>query len=88
MNKTLVCRRCKIGPELVREEGQRDVMRCPGCGTFGGREKVIRAATEQVQRDAVDEMRKQIAHSLSDSKLVRYTPGQRQSHCTPDFIFR
>lgn len=88
MNKTLVCRRCKISPELVREEGQRDLIRCPRCGAFGDREKVIRAAAEQVQRDAVDEMRKQIARSLSGSKLVRYTPGQRQSHRTPDFIFR
>ena len=32
--KTLVCRRCKVTPKLIKEEGRSDTVRCPICSAF------------------------------------------------------
>ena len=29
--KTLMCRRCKVIPKLVKEEGRSDTITCPKC---------------------------------------------------------
>ena len=87
-DKKLVCLSCKIAPELVREEGQRDIIRCSRCGVFGDREEVLRLAAQYASRKTLDEHRDRIARSIRGSKTMRYVRGNRKSESTPTFVFR
>ena len=92
LTKTLVCRRCQVLPELVREEGHREVIRCPRCGVFGDYETVresarVYAARELAQGE-VDRFRHRLARSVCGSKNIRYIRGNRRGEAAPVFIFR
>ncbi len=87
-DKKLVCLRCKVAPELVREKGQRDIIRCSRCGVFGDREEVIRAAAQHVARKITDDLQDRLARSTSLSKNVRYLRGNRKGESTPAFVFQ
>ena len=88
MPQTLVCRRCKVPPELVREEGQGDIIRCPQCGVFGDKEEAIRAAAQEVQRGMIDGLQNTLTRRFSRSKTVRYIPDKRPQRVAPSFVFR
>ena len=90
--QTLVCRRCDRIPELVREEGRRDVIRCPGCGVFGDRDEVTNRAVEYRARSITrgelhDFQRRQVA-STKRLKHVSYRPGKIPRLAPPDFIIK
>jgi len=90
--QTLVCRRCDVLSELVREKGQDDAIRCPRCGAVGSREAVVRKAGEYAERQAtnksIDALRNRIAQSASRAKRVNYVPGNRKRMIIPTFVFR
>ena len=85
--KSLICRRCEVLSELVRQEGHRDVIRCPVCGMQGDRKEVTTAAAQQISSGIVDELRDGIARSVSGSEHIRYTRGSRPHFPEPEFVF-
>ena len=54
----------------------------------GNREKVIEAATHQIQRGIIDDFSNSLARNFRNSKSVNYIPGKRKRLPTPDFIFQ
>ena len=87
MSRTLICRRCKVVPELVREEGHRDAVRCPGCGVLGDREKVVESVAQHVSSSLINDIQNRRRRQFRGSKTVRYVPGKVPNRPTPDFIF-
>ena len=90
--KTLYCRRCNGLPERIREEGKRDLVRCPQCGVVSDYEEAVQMAKEFFARSFVhSEYRKPQQKTAADfkgSKNVSYRPGKIPILSPPDFIFR
>ena len=87
-SQQLVCSHCKVASELVREEGNRDVIRCPRCKVFGDREKVMEAAAEHLSSGLIGSMQNIISKQFRGSKTVRYIPDKLPNRRTPGFIFQ
>ena len=88
----LVCRRCEVRPQVVKEEGRGDVVRCPRCDVFGDKDEVIRLAREYSARSVMhshirDYQRGQVA-ATKGLKNVSYSPGKLPALTPPDFIFK
>ncbi len=88
MKKTLICRRCKVSPEFIREKGHRQRIRCPTCRVFGDYKEVIKAATNYLQYSLIDDASKHIARSMPRSKFVNYIPHNSRNDRSPEFIFK
>ena len=86
--QTLICRRCKVLPELVHKEGHRDAIRCPRCGVFGDREKVMATAAQQIIDGEMRNHQARMARQFRNSKIISYTPGKIPNRRTPDFVFK
>ena len=86
-SQQLVCSRCKVLPELVREKGNREMIRCPRCGVFGDREKVMKSAAEHFNSSQIRDLQDSLKRQSRGSKTVRYIPGKLPNRQTPDFIF-
>ena len=91
-SKTLVCRLCNCVPEIVRKEGNSDMIRCPSCGVSCGHKEATKRAGEYISRSTQNSIfsgfqRGQIS-STKRLKNVTYRPGKLPRISKPDFIFR
>ena len=77
--QTLVCLSCGRRPDLVQEEGKRDVARCPLCGVFGEYDEVVKAALRYAHRCHVYRQHQDILQRLGSSP-------QRKPNATGNFI--
>ena len=88
---SLVCRRCKSDPVLVRQKRPSDALRCPKCKVTGDKNKVIKAAREYHARNAYHSVIKDLQQGLRSStaglKHVTYKPGKLPKLKPPDFIY-
>ena len=88
MSRAFICRHCRVIPDIVREEGHRDVVRCPSCGVFGDREKVVESAAQHVASGSLmKHIQNRRRGQFRGSKTIRYVPGKLPNRPTPDFIF-
>ena len=87
LDKKLVCRRCKVAPKLVREEGRRDIVQCPRCDVSNDFDKARKLAAQYFSQGAIDSLRDGFARSARGMKNVRYTKGNRKHMSVPAFIF-
>ena len=85
--KTLMCRRCKVIPKLVKEEGHSDTITCPKCSRSADLKAAIRIASKHAAGGLIDDFRDGLARSVRSSKAVKYIKGNRPNAVTPDFVF-
>ena len=86
--KFLVCRRCRCAPDLVKESGKPDMIRCPQCGASGVFRTVLDQATKFESGKMVDDFSKQMERSMRGLKNVSYKRGRRSRGAPSPFIFK
>ena len=86
-DKILVCSRCQVQPELVKEEGRPDLVRCPSCDNSGDLDEVMRRAAEYVYCDNTDESIEHVIRTIPPSKSVRYIKNDSSQTSTHDSSF-
>ena len=86
--QTLVCRICQRQPELVKEEGRSDAIRCPVCGESSDLNEAVKRAAQQISGDIINDLQNRLSRSMSGSKSVRYIRGNRKNMSAPRFVFR
>ena len=91
---TLICRRCQRVPELVGEEGHREV-HCAQCGVRGEKEEILQVAYAHLVQCEIDrqgrDLMRNVAAGLKRVQHITNRIGQigtDASSSTPDFIFR
>ncbi len=87
--KTLVCRRCKVTPKLIKEKGRSDKVRCPICGASADLHVALRiAAKYELHTNIADDLSDSIARIVKGSKLLHHVRHNRPKMRTPAFVFK
>ena len=84
--KALFCRRCKVAPKLVKEEGRSDTIICPLCNRSADQKIAFELAGRHFFQGEIDSLRDRLARSARSSKHIRYIKGNRKKTVAPDFI--
>ena len=79
-DKTLVCRRCKVPPKIIREEGSLNKISCPVCGVNEDFDVARRRAAEHANRDLMKGISNLIASKFKRSKSSSSHPRKAQTH--------
>ena len=88
----LICRRCKSVPELVGEEGHREV-HCAQCGVRGENDKILQVAHAHLVQCEIDrqgrDLMRNVAADLKRVNNISESPRKfsAKSLAAPDFIF-
>ena len=85
---TLICRRCRVNAEGIREAGKPDLVRCPRCGISGELDGVKERTAQYLSSELADEVSNMFAKTAARSKSFTYTKRSRPTTAAPDFIFR
>ena len=88
-DKTLVCRRCKVMPKLIKEEGRSDTVRCPICGASADLHVASRVAAKyELHTNIADDLSDNIARIVKGSKFIRHVRHNRPKMSAPAFTFK
>lgn len=88
----LICRRCERVPELVGEEGHREV-HCAQCGVRGEKEEILQVAYAHLVQCEIDRqgryLMRNVAAGLKRVSNISKSPAKFSTKrlAAPDFIF-
>ena len=87
-DKVLVCRQCRCQPDVIKETGKSDVIRCPQCGASGTFREVLDQAAKYESSLIMDDFSKRMEKSFRGMKNVSYKRGSRSRPALPAFVYR
>lgn len=86
-DKVLVCRRCRLKPELVKETARADMLRCPRCGANGVVGAMLEQAAQYEGSKMIGDFSKKMERSTRGLKNVRFERGKRSPGAPPIFVY-
>lgn len=82
-DKTLMCRFCKVPPELHRVEAGSDRIVCPKCDRYDSLDVARRMALQYAEGEIVDSVQEMIRRTFARSQHIRHVPGRRKHRVRP-----
>ena len=74
---TLICRRCQRVPELVGEEGHREV-HCAQCGVRGEKEEILQVAYTHLVQCEIDRQGRDLMRNVA--RAAHYKSNRTDRH--------